>query len=156
MGNWRTVNISGHIGADEIDAARELLTRAANYDSWMYGDGENEELCSLFCLAFGEGLCGLRDWIRPSGNINAVGNLHERDFDNDDIEKALSILAKRFPTLELTLHSGDDWESLHCTATFHVKDGECKRCPPEIKELSEISSESIMENLWATLGRNGI
>lgn len=156
MGNWRTVNISGHIGADEIDAARELLTRAANYDSWMYDDGKNEELCSLFCLAFGEGLCGLRDWIRPSGNINAVGNLHERDFDNDDIEKALSILAKRFPTLELTLHSGDDWESLHCTATFHVKDGECKRCPPEIEELSEISSESIMENLWATLGRNGI
>lgn len=156
MGNWRTVNISGHIGADEIDAARELLTRAADYDSWMYGDGENEELCSLFCLAFGEGLCGLRDWIRPSGTINAVGNLHERDFDNDDIEKALSILAKRFPTLELTLHSGDDWESLHCTATFHVKDGECKRCPPEIEELSEISSESIMENLWATLGRDGI
>ena len=156
MGNWRTVNISGHIGADEIDAARELLTRAANYDSWMYDDGENEEICSLFCLAFGEGLCGLRDWIRPNGTINAVGNLHERDFDNDDIEKALSILAKRFPTLELTLHSGDDWESLHCTATFHVKDGECKRCPPEIEELSEISSESIMENLWATLGRNGI
>ena len=156
MGNWRTVNISGHIGTDEIDAARELLTRVADYDSWMYDDGENEELCSLFCLAFGEGLCGLRDWIRPSGNINAVGNLYERDFDNDDIEKALSILAKRFPTLELTLHSGDDWESLHCTATFHVKDGECKRCPPEIEELSEISSESIMENLWATLGRNGI
>lgn len=156
MGNWRTVNISGHIGTDEIDAAREMLTRAANYDPWMYDDGENDELCALYCLAFGTGMCGLRDWIRPSGNINAIGNLHERDFDNDDIEKALSVLAKKFPTLVLTLHSGDDWESLHCTATFHVKDGECKRCPPEIEELNEISSESVMENLWAALGRNGI
>lgn len=155
MGNWRTVNITGHIGSEEIDAARELLSRTAHYDPWIRDD-ESEEMDALYCMAFGEGICGLHDWIRPDGEINAVGNLHERDFDNDDIEKALSILAKKFPTLELTLHSGDDWESLHCTATFHVKDGECKRCPPEIEELSEISSESMMGNLWAALGRNGI
>lgn len=155
MGNWRTVNITGHIGSEEINAARELLSRTAHYDPWIRDD-ENEEMDALYCMAFGEGICGLHDWIRPDGKINAVGNLHERDFDNDDIEKALSILAKKFPTLSLTLHSGDDWESLHCTATFHVKDGECKRCPPEIEELNEISSESMMGNLWAALGRNGI
>lgn len=154
MGNWRTVNISGHIGADEIDAARELLTRAANYDPWMYDDGENEELCSLYCLAFGKGLCGLHDWIRPSGNINAIGNLYERDFDNDDIEKALSVLARKFPTLVLTLHSGDDWESLRCTATFHVKDGACRRCPPEIDELMEIGSSAMMDSFLTALRKN--
>jgi hypothetical protein len=156
MGNWRTVNISGHIGTDDIDAAREMLKRAANYDPWMYEGGENEELCSLHCLAFGNGICGLHDWIRPSGNINAIGNLYERDFDNDDIEKALSVLARKFPTLVLALHSGDDWESLHCTATFHVKDGECKRCPPEIEELSKISSESMINNFLAALGSHAI
>ena len=153
MGNWRTVNITGHIDIKDVNEARDLLTMASKYDPWMYDDGECEEMCSLYCMAFGEGICGLHDWISPNGEINAIGNLHERDFDNDDIEKALTVLARKFPSLELTLHSGDDWESLHCTATFHVKDGICKRCNPEVDELMAISTSSMMGAFFRALGK---
>lgn len=133
MGNWRTVNIKGRMDATEAKDAIEFLKKVAR------------EYCDepVDCFAIGNSLCGLNQWIQDDGTIDAIGNLFERDFDNDDIEEALKCLAEKYPSMELTLHSGSDWESLVCSATFHVKDGEVERCEPEIKELHKIS-EAMM------------
>lgn len=89
-----------------------------------------------FCLHFDDrnySGSGLGRWVNENGTINARGNLYERDFDNDDIEAALTYLASKFPSLTLTLHSGSDFEGLECTATFHVSCGKCRRCEPEVE-----------------------
>jgi hypothetical protein len=125
MGNWRTVNIRGHIAKSDVKSIVDYLS---NDDCW-------ETLAA--CLHIGRSCYGLNTWIKEDGTIDAVGNLAERDFDNDDIEGALRHLAGMYPSLELTLHSGSDWEELPCTATFHVSNGEVKRCAPEIEELEE-------------------
>ena len=142
MGNWRTVNIEGTIDPKEVDKATEFLV----YEN---GDGES---WARGCLGFSYALCGLQDWINDSGVIYAIGNLSERDYDNDDIERELTHLARMCPSLELTLHSGSDYESLVCSATFHVKDGVVKRCNPEVEMIKEIPREIMQIRLYRALG----
>lgn len=136
MGNWRTVNITGKIDKAHAGLLRQYLVDAIKAP-------REDERWDIYPFVISEGSCGLWDWVQPNGKINAVGNLAERDFSNDDIEKALRIIANAFPTLTLTLHSGDDYESLNCTATFYVMSGECVRCKPQIKKLRPITVRSI-------------
>lgn len=135
MGNWRTVNIKGKVNPDE---ARQMIKCLTDI---KYG-WENK----LYCLAIHQSLCGLNQWVKTNGEIDAIGNLSKRDYDNDDIEIALKELAKRYPSLELTLHSGDDYEGLDCTATFHVSHGKVSRCEPEIEKIEDISVEQMRKN----------
>lgn len=128
MGNWRTVNIKGNMRRHEAFAMSALLSNKFNTPS----DDPT------FCLHFEDSNysgAGLGRWVDESGKINARGNLYERGFNNDDIEAALTCLASKFPSLSLTLHSGDDFEDLKCTATFHVRSGVCKRCEPEVEYI---------------------
>jgi len=127
MGNWRTVNIEGKMNPNEAKEMISLLSKEYAWRGKPYS-----------CLAITEGLCGIGQWIDNSGNIYARGNLAERDYDNDDIEKALKFLAEKFPSIELVLHSGEDWESLDCSATFHVGNGTVIKCDPEIERLDPI------------------
>ena len=134
MGNWRTVNITGRMDPDE---AKDLIAELSDESSWTPAE----------CLSMGHSLCGLNQWVTDDGFIDAIGNLAERDFDNDDIEKALVYLADKYHGLQLTLHSGSDWEELECTATFHVSNGRVERCEPEVKTIHGITQEQIMSRL---------
>lgn len=142
MGNWRTVDMRGHMDADEAQDMIEYLSYEDDWSKWAD---------DVACLLMGKSMCGLNRWVDMNGNIDAVGNLAERDFDNDDIEKALAHLAERYPSLELTLHSGSDWESLSCSATFRVKDGKVARCDPEVETIRVISPALMQERIMSML-----
>lgn len=131
MGNWRTVDMTGRINREDVEDICSFLSEETVPD---------EALC--LAISF-PSMCGIDKWIEDTGDIDICGNLYERDFDNDDIEKALNILAERYKSLTLTLHSGSDWESRVCSATFHVKDGVVKKCYPEVKEIRRCRGKSI-------------
>lgn len=141
MGDWRTVNIKGKISKDEVNAAREFLK----------SDYYRED--SVYYLQFSEGLCSVGEWVKEDGTIDAIGNVYERDCNNEDLLRELTVLAEKFPTLDIILHSGSNWESLTCSASFVVKDGKCEQKEPMIPELHEISSAQIYTNLAKAFGR---
>ena len=145
MGNWRTVDLRGHMDAAEACDMIAELTYSVFRDHYSKWDTD------VACLLMGNSLCGLNQWAGRDGDIDAVGNLAERDFDNDDIEKALVYLAKKYPSLDLTLHSGSDWESLECSATFVVTNGEVKRLAPQVGTIREISADYMQGNLMRML-----
>ncbi len=124
MGNWRTVDMVGHIDKNDVQDIRRFL--APDSDS---GDA--------WCFTMDLSLCGLNNWVSDSGIINISANLHERDITNDDIEKALNVLAKRYKSLSLTLHSGSDWESTVCSASFYVENGIVTRCNPQVERIRD-------------------
>jgi len=135
MGNWRTVDMKGRMNkAEACELCRELS-----------GDIRWESPAA--CLSMGNSLCGLNKWVDEYGIIDAVGNLAERDYDNDDIEKALTYIAEKYQSLELVLHSGSDWESLACSATFRVNNGAVERGEPEVDMIREISQNLVAERL---------
>lgn len=138
MGNWRTVNITGRMDPDE---AKNLIAELS---------GESNRTPAK-CLSMGHSLCGLNQWVTDDGFIDAIGNLAEHDFDNDDIEKALAYLADKYHSLQLTLHSGSDWEKLECTATFHVTNGKVERCEPEVKTIHGIPQGQSISRLFDML-----
>lgn len=142
MGNWRTVDMRGRMNPV---AAKEMI------EELTYGDDWSKWATDAACLMMNHSLCGLNQWVNNDGTIDTVGNLAERDFDNDDIEKALTFLAFKYPSLEMTLHSGSDWESTVCSATFHVKDGKVQRCEPEVENIREISDEVMQSRLLGAL-----
>lgn len=142
MGNWRTVDMRGHMNPAEAADMIEYLTYEGNWPKWE---------TDADCLLMGKSICGLNQWVDTAGKIDAVGNLAERDFDNDDIEDALNHLVERYPSLDLTLHSGSDWESLTCSATFRVKDGVVARMEPQVATIREITSESMRKRLMSML-----
>lgn len=72
-----------------------------------------------------------------------AGNVFERDCENKDLYNELSILAEAFPSLDIVLHSGSDWESLVCSASFIVKDGKVEMVEPMIKEIKGINEEKV-------------
>lgn len=141
MGDWRTVNIKGRISKDEVNAARDFLK--SNY--WRE-DG-------VYYLQFSEGLCSIGEWIREDGIIDVIGNVYERDCENEDLLAELTVLAEKFPTLDIILHSGSNWESLTCSASFVVKDGKCEQKEPMIPEIHAIPSAQMYMNLAKSLGR---
>lgn len=147
MGNWRTVNIKGKVNPDEAKRMIEDLTIVYNF-----GDEECDFESKIFCcLSMSNSLCGLNQWVQPNGDIDAIGNLFERDFDNDDIENTLKMLVKLYPSLELTLHSGSDYESLECSATFHAGNGEVNRCEPEVEKIKGLDKIDIRKRFLEIL-----
>lgn len=122
MGNWKTVDMTGKIAKSDVADIRDFLAPDSDCgDAW--------------CFTMGKSLCGLNCWVNDDGSIDISANMYERDIDNYDIEVALKVLAYRYPSLKLTLHSGSDYEGLYCTATFHVEDGMVIRCAPEVKTI---------------------
>lgn len=136
MGNWRTVDMVGHIDKSDVEDIRSYLFNDSN-EAWCFTIGEPS-------------LCGLNQWINDDGTIDISANLYERDIDNDDIKHALEVLAGLYPSLSLTLHSGSDYESTICSATFHVHNGTVTMCPPEVEQIRECRCLSI-EDYFAIL-----
>lgn len=133
MGNWRTVDMVGHIDKSDVENIRSYLRSDKNEAS---------------CFTMGEpSLCGLNQWVNDDGSIDVSANLYERDFDNEDIKYSLEVLASMYPSLSLTLHSGSDYESTVCSATFHVRNGTVVMCPPEVEKIRECRCLSVKEYL---------
>jgi hypothetical protein len=146
MGDWRSVNIKGKVtDKEKVKEIRDYL----KYNSKTYGSKAEKD--GIYYLQFGEGLCGLNEWIDYDGNIDALGNVFERDCENSDLLKELTILAEKYPCIDLVLHSGDNYESLICTASFVVKDGIVKQEPPMIDELEKMSNDKMQANLYKAL-----
>ena len=133
MGNWRTVDMVGHIDQSDVENIRSYLRNDDN-EAWCFSMGAIS-------------LCGLNQWVNDDGSINVSANLYERDFDNEDIKCALEVLASLFPSLSLTLHSGSDYESTVCSATFHVQNGVVTMHPPEVENIRKCRCLSIKEYL---------
>lgn len=129
MGNWRTVSIKGSMNADE---AAEMIKELRSDKTWML---------PAACFHIHQSVCGLGMWINEDGNIDRVGNLAERDFDLEDIEYGLIYLAANYPSLQIMLHAGDDYEDLTCVASFEVKDGSVTRLPHQIEKLPPIEKK---------------
>ena len=123
----------GRIDKSDVENIRSYLSSDKN-EAWCFTMGEPS-------------LCGLNQWVNDDGSIDVSANLYERDFDNEDIKNALEILASMYPSLSLTLHSGSDYESTVCSATFHVRNGAVVMCPPEVQNIRECRCLSVEEYL---------
>lgn len=139
MGNWRTVDIRGKIDIKDVDDIKNFLSE--DYK----GKDDNWEACPFF---MGHSLCGLGEWVNPDGSIDISANLSERDFSIEDVETALECLARRYPSLDIVLHAGSDYESVVCEATFHVKDGVVTKHAPEVSEIRDC----ICRSIWDFIG----
>jgi len=139
MGNWRTVKMSGSIDKSEVALLRGLC------------DPETSDSEMAFPFLVGNSLCGLGNWVNDRGVIDACGNLYERDIELDDMLSALEYLANNLPSLTMRVHAGDDYESTDCVATFIVAKGTVTQGVPEVKEIPEISADTMRGRLMSAL-----
>lgn len=137
MGNWIRVKIEGNCDAADVVALRKALTLEKDFSNFH-------------CLTNG-GICGLPNWAAES--IDAVGNLFERDYDEEDVADTLEELAEIAPSLNVRVHMGEDNEGNKCVATVGIRGGKSYIVEPEIEEIPEIDQEQMLENLKWQLGR---
>jgi hypothetical protein len=144
MGNWRTVTITGTIGAEDAAAAQEFVELGDDPKTWD----------RFHCLCWpGPTLCGLGRWIPAGGgNIAAVGNLAERDYDVDDVAETLRRMLTVAPSLDVKVHCGGDWEADACTATVTARAGQVTVGPAEIPTVGEGMDEQGSDRLVEFIG----
>lgn len=152
MGNWRSVQVEGRVNASEAtEMVQRLTVDLMKIPLEEYEDARYDTLFPLTFNAVKPSLCGLTQWVYPDGRIAGIGNLAERDYGLDDVRQALTMLAKEFPTLDMKLHAGGDWEDKKCVATFTVKDRTVTQGEPEIEEVGEVSEADMMNRLMQNL-----
>lgn len=129
MGDWMTVTIVGSIDPAEAEPARGFIDVGPMEAGWK----------GFHCLCYyGPSLCGLGQWIpAEGGQIQAVGNLSERNYGTDDIAEVLTKLVELAPSLELKVHCGGPYESKDCTATVTAHEGKVTVGPPEVETVGE-------------------
>ena len=115
MGNWTTVKIEGTCSKEDLPALKGAINTGDDWDSFH-------------CLSNSGGIFGLGDW--SDTEINVVGNLAERDYSKQDVEKQLKVLLRLAPSLEVNIHIGGDYEDRKCVATVVCKDGYVYIDPP--------------------------
>lgn len=97
-------------------------------------------------------LCGLGRWVPASGgDINAVGNLSERNYDVDSVASTLRDLAVVAPSLRLKVHCGGSYESTECVATVTVQDQVVTVGDPEVAEVGDGLREMATDRLFQVL-----
>ena len=152
MGNWRTVLISGTMSVDHAEDLRWLLDTGESWESQHYREVWDSPYACLSYNRRRPGLAGLGDW--PGAVVgDRIGNLAERDFDVEDVAKALEALVHHAPTMLLKVHCGGEWEDRECVATISVGEGLVVTGPPEIATLPEIPEGQIMFNMLKNLTR---
>jgi hypothetical protein len=138
MGNWRTVRIVGTCDAEDVGALADAI-------AW------NGDFRTLHCLSASYGLCGIGFWA--ASDINAEGNLSERDYSVEDVAVQLEKLLMVAPSLDVVVHCGGDFEHKDVIASIVVSKGEVKQGPLLIKTLrSELDQAKVMASLAARLG----
>lgn len=141
MGNWQRVKIIGTCAAAEVPALQQRLDLRdlrSNLDN--FGP-----------LSHVGGLCGLPLWAAEQ--IEAVGNLAERDYDAEAVGRHLGTLAAVAPSLAVKVHVGGDYESATCVATVQLANGEVTVLPPEVATIEEIDQGQISQALLGALFR---
>lgn len=133
MGDWRTVNIVGSIGPAEVEPLRAHL---AQHFGPLSPTGH---------------LFGLGDW--PAAEIDAAGNLAERDYSPHDVYDALWPLRIIAPSMRLTVHVGGDWESTECVATITMDGDGVFDGPPEVATVRPVDVATAMGRMLAALTR---
>ena len=150
MGNWRTVNLSGTMSAEDAAKLNDALD---------YGECGGPRYRTVWgspyaCLSFSStspGLAGLGGW--PAQNVDRCGNLAERDFSVEDVAGALRALVYYAPSMLLKIHCGGDWESQECVATISVGEGLVVVGKPERETIEGPPAAQIQENLMRNLLR---
>lgn len=134
MGNWRRVQIVGTCDSTEVAALRKALT-------FDVRTGLN-----FHCLVDG-GLGGLPNWAAKE--INAVGNLAERDYGFEDVKETLEELAKVAPSLNVTVHCGGDYEDATCLVSIVLVHGKATIEPARVEQIpeTEITPERVLASL---------
>ncbi len=135
MGNWTTVNIVGTCPANEVSKLSEYVNRYNSSDDWD----------NFHCLSATNGLCGLGDW--PATEIDAAGNLAERDYSTGSVAEQLEIIGNLCPNADIKVHVGGDYETLDVINTVHLKAGIVEIKEPEIPTLKELDQETIKRRL---------
>lgn len=148
MGDWMTVTIVGTIDPADVTAARAYV----NIGERDEGADWDRFHCLCYC---GPSLCGLGMWIPiVGGDIYAVGNLSERNYDPDDVAKVLRELALVAPSLELKVHCGGSYESTTCVATVTLTKGEVFVGYPEIPVVGAGLAELVSKRVDALFNRD--
>ncbi|HCT78708.1 MAG TPA: hypothetical protein DGT23_19535 [Micromonosporaceae bacterium] len=126
MGDWMTVTITGNIDPADAPAARAFINIGEDWNKFH-------------CLAYyGPSLCGLGPWMPPDGGqINAIGNLSERNYTTKHVADALRQLVAIAPSLTLKVHCGGPYESKQCTATVTAWRGNVTVGPPEVQTVGD-------------------
>lgn len=137
MGNWTRVQLTGTCDQSEVPTLRAALDPGKNYENFH----------PLVC----GGVCGLPNWAAES--INATGNLAERDYGVSDVERTLSELAIKCPSLAVKAHVGGDNESDECVGTVTLANGIATAGPAEIDSIPEINQADMRNNLLRQLMR---
>jgi hypothetical protein len=145
-----TVNVVGTMTEDDAAKLRELLD---------YGDVMSDRFGEVFsepyaCLSYSShspGLCGLGAW--PAAEMNACGNLAERDFTVEDVAGGLRALVHHAPSMLLKVHCGGDYESDQCVATILAGEGLVAIRPPQQPSVAAAPLEQMIDNLTANLRR---
>ena len=147
MGNWRSISMSGTIAAAEVEPLRARL--AYSYDR---PDGF-DNFGPLSFSTERPSLCGIGCW--PAAQVNAAGNLAERDYSPEDVRAELERLLEIAPSMILVVHCGGDWESEQCVATIRTGEGLAVLMPPEVEKVTGPSEAQVMGNLVANLYKRG-
>jgi hypothetical protein len=146
MGNWRTVNVVGTMGAEHAALLLDALDEGADYAcGW-----DKPWACLTFSRAR-PSLCGLNAW--PAGHMSRCGNLAERDYSVQDVAKALEALLPIAPSMLLKVHCGGEYESEQCVATISVGEGLVVVGKPERETVDTPSDEQVLGNFARNLLR---
>lgn len=136
MGNWMTVNIVGTIAPDDLPAAKAFVNTGGDHN-------RHNPLCN-----YGFSVCGLDDWTAEQ--VQACGNLSDRDYTVEDVAEALRLMVVVVPSLALKVHCGGDYESEDCIATVTVADGVVSVGPADVpkvgglRELAAVRMATLM------------
>ena len=142
MGNWRTIEIQGHMAAEEAVQLREDLT----YD---YMSDAAKEPISV-CLCWGGGgrspmsIGGLGMWVKKDGLLAGQGNLFERDYGVEDVKRGLERIAAKYPTFTAVVHCGGDYESAECVASLFAARGQVWQVDPLVQTVGG-APDSVIE-----------
>lgn len=137
MGNWRRVQIIGSCALEDVNALAKALDPGKNYENFH-------------CLVNG-GIAGLPLWA--SENIDAIGNLAERDYSANDVAEQLESLAKAAPSLAVKVHCGGDYEVPNCVATVTLCSGKATVGDAEIEMIPECPQGQMESNFLLQLLR---
>lgn len=135
MGNWRRVQIIGTCDWREVPKLRQAIMMPRDY-------------LRLHCLMNG-GLAGLPLWAGQ--DINAIGNLAERDYTPQDVADTLVELVRIAPSLTVKVHCGADYEASQCIATVTLADGAATVGEAEIEEIPDIPEGQMKVSFLAQL-----
>ena len=141
MGNWQRVKIVGTCAAAEVPALQQRLDLRD-----LRGNLDN-----FGPLSAVGGLAGLPLWAAEQ--IEAVGNMAERDYNAEAVGRHLRELAAVAPSLAVKVHVGGDYESDTCVATVQLVNGEVTILPPEVATIEDISEAQIERALITALTR---